>query len=381
MLASLIGGIFGTKNERELKRMRKIVDKINALEPTISALSDADLSAKTEEFKQRYNKGDSLDKLLPEAFAVCREAAKRIMGMRHYDVQLIGGITLHEGKIAEMRTGEGKTLMGTLACYLNAISGQGVHVITVNDYLAQRDAELNRPLFEFLGLSIGIIYSMQNPTEKAEAYRADITYGTNNEFGFDYLRDNMVFSLAEKKQRGLTYAIIDEVDSILIDEARTPLIISGQSDDSSQLYAAINSIPPKLTPQKEEKVADGGHFWIDEKQRSVEMTEIGYETVEDELIRMGLLAEGESLYSSANLNLVHHVSAAIRAHYLYQRNVQYIINDGEVIIVDENTGRTMPGRRWSEGLHQAVEAKEGLEIQPENQTLATISVYTKNFQV
>ena len=351
--------------------MRKIVDKINALEPTISALGDADLSAKTEEFKQRYNKGESLDKLLPEAFAVCREAAKRVMGMRHYDVQLIGGITLHEGKIAEMRTGEGKTLMGTLACYLNAISAQGVHVITVNDYLAQRDAELNRPLFEFLGLSIGIIYSMQDPTEKAEAYRADITYGTNNEFGFDYLRDNMVFSLAEKKQRGLIYAIIDEVDSILIDEARTPLIISGQSDDSSQLYAAINSIPPKLHAQKEEKVADGGHFWIDEKQRSVEMTEIGFETVENELIEMGLLAEGESLYSSTNLNLVHHVTAAIRAHYLYQRNVHYIINDGEVIIVDENTGRTMPGRRWSEGLHQAVEAKEGLEIQPENQTLAT----------
>lgn len=371
MLASLIGGIFGTKNERELKRMRKIVEKINALEPTISALSDADLSAKTEEFKQRYNKGDSLDKLLPEAFAVCREAAKRVMGMRHYDVQLIGGITLHEGKIAEMRTGEGKTLMGTLACYLNAISGEGVHVITVNDYLAQRDAELNRPLFEFLGLSIGIIYSMQDPSEKAQAYRADITYGTNNEFGFDYLRDNMVFSLAEKKQRGLTYAIIDEVDSILIDEARTPLIISGQSEDSSQLYAAINLIPPALHPQKEEKVADGGHFWIDEKQRTVEMTEVGYETVEDALIQMGLLAEGESLYSSANLNLVHHVSAAIRAHYLYQRNVHYIIHDGEVIIVDENTGRTMPGRRWSEGLHQAVEAKEGLEIQPENQTLAT----------
>lgn len=371
MLASLIGGIFGTKNERELKRMRKIVDKINALEPTISALSDADLSAKTEEFKQRYNKGESLDKLLPEAFAVCREAAKRVMSMRHYDVQLIGGITLHEGKIAEMRTGEGKTLMGTLACYLNALSGQGVHVITVNDYLAQRDAELNRPLFEFLGLSIGIIYSMQDPTEKAQAYRADITYGTNNEFGFDYLRDNMVFSLSEKKQRGLTYAIIDEVDSILIDEARTPLIISGQSDDSSQLYAAINTIPPKLHAQKEEKVADGGHFWIDEKQRTVEMTEIGYETVENELIQMGLLVEGESLYSASNLNLVHHVSAAIRAHFLYQRNVHYIIHDGEVIIVDENTGRTMPGRRWSEGLHQAVEAKEGLEIQPENQTLAT----------
>lgn len=371
MLASLIGGIFGTKNERELKRMRKIVDQINALEPTISALSDADLSAKTPEFKERYNKGESLDKLLPEAFAVCREAAKRVMGMRHYDVQLIGGITLHEGKIAEMRTGEGKTLMGTLACYLNALSGQGVHVITVNDYLAQRDAELNRPLFEFLGLSIGIIYSMQSPTEKAEAYQADITYGTNNEFGFDYLRDNMVFSLQEKKQRGLNYAIIDEVDSILIDEARTPLIISGQSEDSSQLYAAINYIPPKLQPQKEEKVADGGHFWIDEKQRSVEMTEIGFETVEQELIQMGLLAEGESLYSATNLNLVHHVTAAIRAHFLYHRDVHYIIHNGEVIIVDEHTGRTMPGRRWSEGLHQAVEAKEGLEIQPENQTLAT----------
>lgn len=371
MLASLIGGIFGTKNERELKRMRKIVEQINALEPTISALSDADLSAKTPEFKQRYNNGESLDKLLPEAFAVCREAAKRVMGMRHYDVQLIGGITLHEGKIAEMRTGEGKTLMGTLACYLNALSGQGVHVITVNDYLAQRDAELNRPLFEFLGLSIGTIYSMQGPSEKAEAYLADITYGTNNEVGFDYLRDNMVFSLAEKKQRGLHYAIIDEVDSILIDEARTPLIISGQSEDSSHLYSAINTIPPKLHPQKEEKVADGGHFWIDEKQRSVEMTEVGYETVEQELIQMGLLAEGESLYSATNLNLVHHVSAAIRAHFLFQRDVHYIIHDGEVVIVDEHTGRTMPGRRWSEGLHQAVEAKEGLEIQPENQTLAT----------
>ena len=377
MLASLIGGIFGTKNERELKRMRKIVEQINALEPTISALGDADLSAKTPEFKQRFQNGESLDKLLPEAFAVCREAAKRVMGMRHYDVQLIGGITLHEGKIAEMRTGEGKTLMGTLASYLNALSGQGVHVITVNDYLAQRDAELNRPLFEFLGLSIGVIYSMQMPAEKAQAYNSDITYGTNNEFGFDYLRDNMVFSLQEKKQRGLSYAIIDEVDSILIDEARTPLIISGQSEDSSHLYQLINSIPPQLRPQKEEKVADGGHFWVDEKQRSVEMTEIGYETVEQELIRMGLLAEGESLYSAANLNLVHHVTAAIRAHYLYQKNVHYIIGVNpqtqkeEVIIVDESTGRTMPGRRWSEGLHQAIEAKENMEIQPENQTLAT----------
>lgn len=371
MLGSLIGGIFGTKNERELKRMRKIVDKINALEPTISALSDADLSAKTQEFKESYKTGKSLDDLLPEAFAVCREAGKRIMGMRHYDVQLIGGITLHEGKVAEMRTGEGKTLMATLACYLNALSGNGVHIITVNDYLAQRDADLNRPLFEFLGLTVGTIYSMQDPFEKSHAYKADITYGTNNEFGFDYLRDNMVFSIEEKKQRGLTYAIIDEVDSILIDEARTPLIISGQSEDSSQLYAAINQIAPKLHPQKEEKVADGGHFWIDEKQRSVEMTEAGYEKVEQELIAMGLLAEGDTLYSANNLNLVHHVSAAIRAHFLFQRDVQYIIHEGEVVIVDEHTGRTMPGRRWSEGLHQAVEAKEKLEIQPENQTLAT----------
>jgi preprotein translocase subunit SecA len=377
MLASLVGGIFGTKNERELKRMRKIVDQINVLEASISSLSDAGLSAKTQEFKARYQQGESLDKLLPEAFAVCREASKRVMGMRHYDVQLIGGITLHEGKIAEMRTGEGKTLMATLACYLNALSATGVHVITVNDYLAQRDAELNRPLFEFLGLSVGTIYSMQSPYEKTQAYQSDITYGTNNEFGFDYLRDNMVFSLAEKKQRGLHYAIIDEVDSILIDEARTPLIISGQSEDSSHLYQLINTIPAKLHPQKQEKEVDGGHFWVDEKQRSIEITEVGFEVIEDELIQMGLLAEGESLYSAANLNLLHHATAAIRAHYLYQRNVHYIIGlnpqsqQQEIIIVDENTGRTMPGRRWSEGLHQAVEAKEGLEVQPENQTLAT----------
>lgn len=371
MLASLIGGIFGTKNERELKRMQKSVEAINALEPKISALSDADLSAKTQEFKLRCQKGESLDKLLPEAFAVCREAAKRVLDMRHYDVQLIGGMTLHEGKIAEMRTGEGKTLMATLACYLNAISGLGVHVVTVNDYLASRDAELNRPLFEFLGLTVGVIYSMQSPHEKHEAYQADITYGTNNEFGFDYLRDNMVFSLEEKKQRGLNYAIIDEVDSILIDEARTPLIISGQSEDSSRLYALINELAPKLKRQKEEKVPDGGHFWVDEKQRSIEVTEAGYEFVEQQLIGMGLLAEGESLYSSGNLNLVHHVNASIRAHHLFQRDVHYIVHEGEIVIVDEHTGRTMPGRRWSEGLHQAVEAKEKVDIQPENQTLAT----------
>ena len=371
MLARLIGGVFGTKNERELKRMRKNVEAINALEPTISALSDAELLNKTAEFRLRHQKGESLEKLLPEAFAVCREAGSRVLGMRHYDVQLIGGMTLHDGKIAEMRTGEGKTLMGTLACYLNAISGLGVHVVTVNDYLASRDAELNRPLFEFLGLTVGVIYSMQPAQEKLQAYQADITYGTNNEFGFDYLRDNMVFSLDEKKQRGLNFAIIDEVDSILIDEARTPLIISGQSEDSSRLYAMINLLAPRLTRQKEEKIVDGGHFWIDEKQRSIEMTEAGFEFVEQELIKMELLAEGESLYSAANLNLVHHVNAAVRAHHLFQRDVQYIVHDGEIVIVDEHTGRTMPGRRWSEGLHQAVEAKEGVNIQPENQTLAT----------
>ena len=385
MLASLVGGIFGTKNERELKRMRKSVETINGLEPEVSALTDSQLKDKTAEFKQRYQNGDSLEKLLPEAFAVCREAAKRVLGMRHYDVQLIGGMTLHDGKIAEMRTGEGKTLMGTLACYLNAISGEGVHVITVNDYLAARDAELNRPLFEFLGLSVGLIRSMQAPEEKHYAYRADITYGTNNEFGFDYLRDNMVFSLEEKKQRGLNFAIIDEVDSILIDEARTPLIISGQSEDSSRLYAMINLLAPLLKRQKEEKVPDGGHFWIDEKQRAIEINDDGYEFIEAKLIEMELLGEGESLYSPSRLNLVHHVNAAIRAHYLFQRDVHYIVDEpnSEIIIVDENTGRTMPGRRWSEGLHQAVEAKEGVNIQNENQTMATTTfqnyfrLYTK----
>lgn len=371
MLASMVGGIFGTKNERELKRMRKSVEAINAFEPTISALSDTEIAAKTVEFKQRYKDGATLDSLLPEAFAVCREASKRALGMRHYDVQLIGGITLHEGRIAEMRTGEGKTLMATLACYLNALSDSGVHVITVNDYLAARDAELNRPLFEFLGLTVGVIRSMQAPNDKYDAYQSDITYGTNNEFGFDYLRDNMVFTPEEKKQRGLNFAIIDEVDSILIDEARTPLIISGQSDDSSKLYAMINELAPELTRQKEEKVADGGHFWIDEKQRSIDMTEAGYEYVEKRLTEMGLLEEGDSLYSPSKLNLVHHVSAALRAHHLFQLDVHYIVSEGEIVIVDEHTGRTMPGRRWSEGLHQAAEAKEGLKIQNENQTLAT----------
>lgn len=376
MLASLVGGIFGTKNERELKRMRKSVESINALEPTISALTDEQLKEKTSEFRQRFQNGETLDRLLPEAFAVCREAGKRVLGMRHYDVQLIGGMTLHEGRIAEMRTGEGKTLMGTLACYLNAISSAGVHVVTVNDYLAKRDAELNRPLFEFLGLTVGIIYSMQQPHDKFAAYQADITYGTNNEFGFDYLRDNMVFSLQEKKQRGLNFAIIDEVDSILIDEARTPLIISGHAEGSSRLYELINQIAPQLKAQKEEKVADGGHFWVDEKNRQIEISEAGYEFIEQKLIELELLAAGESLYAPSKLNLVHHVMAAIRAHYLFIKDVHYIVkpNDRgemEVIIVDENTGRTMEGRRWSDGLHQAVEAKEGVTIQKENQTLAT----------
>ena len=374
MLSKIIGGVVGTKNERELKRMRKVVSKINAQEATIQALSDEQLQQKTEEFKARHQNGESLDALLPEAFAVCREASLRINGMRHYDVQLIGGITLHEGKIAEMKTGEGKTLMGTLAMYLNAISGKGVHLVTVNDYLAQRDAELNRPLFSFLGMTVGVIYSQQPPQEKINAYQADITYGTNNEYGFDYLRDNMVFSLAEKKQRPLNFCIIDEVDSILIDEARTPLIISGQAEDSSRMYALINTIIPLLIRSKDEEANKNNEeedFWIDEKNRQIEISEKGYEKIERFLIEVGELGENESLYSPSRLPLLAHVQAAIRAHHVFVKNVHYIVDEGEVIIVDENTGRTMPGRRWSEGLHQAVEAKEGLEIQPENQTLAT----------
>ncbi|WP_432481320.1 preprotein translocase subunit SecA [Moraxella sp. ZY200743] len=374
MLSKIIGSVIGTKNERELKRMRKIVATINALEPSISALSDDELRQKTTEFKERHANGESLDKLLPEAFAVCREASKRVNGMRHYDVQLIGGITLHEGKIAEMKTGEGKTLMGTLAMYINAISGKGVHVVTVNDYLASRDAELNRPLFNFLGLTVGVIYSQQPPHEKFDAYRADITYGTNNEYGFDYLRDNMVFSLDEKKQRPLNYCIIDEIDSILIDEARTPLIISGQAEDSAELYSLINTIVPRLIRSEDEeanKENKDGDFWIDEKNRAIEISEKGYEKIEKFLIEVGELGEKESLYSPARLPLLAHVQAAIRAHHIFIKNIHYIVHEGEVIIVDENTGRTMPGRRWSEGLHQAVEAKEGVEIQAENQTMAT----------
>ncbi len=374
MITKLVGSIIGTKNERELKRMRKIVEKINAYETSISALSDDELRQKTTEFQGRYQQGESLDKLLPEAFAVCREASKRVNGMRHYDVQLIGGITLHEGKIAEMKTGEGKTLMATLAIYLNAISGKGVHVVTVNDYLATRDAELNRPLFSFLGLTVGVIYSQQPSYEKFDAYRADITYGTNNEYGFDYLRDNMVFSMDEKKQRPLSYCIIDEIDSILIDEARTPLIISGAAEDSAHLYALINTIIPRLQRSKDEeanKENKEGDFWIDEKNRAIEISEKGYEKIEKFLVEVGELGQNESLYSPARLPLLAHVQAAIRAHHIFVKNIHYIVDEGEVVIVDENTGRTMPGRRWSEGLHQAVEAKEGVEIQAENQTMAT----------
>lgn len=374
MLTKIISTVIGTKNDRELKRMRKIVTKINSYESSIQSLSDDELRQKTEEFKLRHQAGESLDKLLPEAFAVCREASKRVNGMRHYDVQLIGGMVLHEGKIAEMKTGEGKTLMATLAIYLNAISGKGVHVVTVNDYLANRDAQLNRPLFDFLGLTVGVIYSQQAPQEKFAAYRADITYGTNNEYGFDYLRDNMVFSLSEKKQRPLNYCIIDEIDSILIDEARTPLIISGQAEDSAHLYALIDNIVERLVRSKDEednKNNTDGDFWIDEKNRTIEISEKGYEKIESFLAEVGELGENESLYSPARLPLLAHAQAAIRAHHLFVKNIHYIVQDGEVIIVDENTGRTMPGRRWSDGLHQAVEAKEGVEIQAENQTMAT----------
>ncbi len=374
MLSKIVGSVVGTKNDRELKRMRRVVTKINAHEPSIQALSDEQLQQKTVEFKERFQKGESLDALLPEAFAVCREASLRITGMRHYDVQLIGGITLHEGKIAEMKTGEGKTLMATLAIYLNAVSAKGVHVVTVNDYLAARDADLNRPLFNFLGLKVGVIYSQQPPQEKVEAYQADITYGTNNEYGFDYLRDNMVFSLQEKKQRPLNFCIIDEIDSILIDEARTPLIISGQAEDSSRMYALINTIIPVLIRSRDEEANKNNEeedFWIDEKNRQIEISEKGYEKIESFLIEVGELGPEESLYSPSRLPLLAHVQAAIRAHHVFVKNVHYIVDEGEVVIVDENTGRTMPGRRWSEGLHQAVEAKEGCEIQAENQTLAT----------
>lgn len=374
MFAPLLKKLFGSKNEREVKRMLKTVQLVNGFEEQMVALSDDQLRAKTEEFKARIAKGETLDKLLPEAFAVAREAGKRVMGMRHFDVQLIGGMTLHEGMIAEMRTGEGKTLVATLGVYLNALSGKGVHVVTVNDYLARRDANWMRPLYEFLGLTVGVVLPFQPPEEKRAAYACDITYGTNNEFGFDYLRDNMAFSMDEKFQRELNFAVIDEVDSILIDEARTPLIISGQAEDSSRLYTEINKLIPRLEQHIEEVegvVTKEGHFSIDEKTRQVELNEAGHQFVEEMLTQIGELAEGESLYSAHNLGLLTHVYAGLRAHKLFHRNVEYIVQDGQVVLVDEHTGRTMPGRRLSEGLHQAIEAKEHLNIQAESQTLAS----------
>lgn len=375
MFGKIVRSIFGSKNDRELKRMGKKVKLINELEPSFVALSDDELQAKTAEFKQRHSDGESLDALLPEAFAAAREASKRVMGMRHFDVQLIGGMTLHEGCIAEMRTGEGKTLMATLAAYLNAISGRGVHIVTVNDYLARRDANWMTPLYAALGLQTGSVYSMQPQEEKRAAYAADITYGTNNEFGFDYLRDNMALRKEDRMQRPLNFAIVDEVDSILIDEARTPLIISGAAEDSSELYRAINKFIPSLTRQeiveKGEEPSELGHYTLDEKTRQVELTETGHEVIEDTLTKAGLLQADDSLYAAGNLGLLHHVYAALKAHVLFHRNVEYIIQNDQVVLIDEHTGRTMPGRRLSEGLHQALEAKEGLQIQAESQTLAS----------
>ncbi|KGA72813.1 protein translocase subunit SecA [Yersinia enterocolitica] len=376
MLIKLLTKVFGSRNDRALRRMRKVVDLINRMEPEVEKLTNEELRAKTDEFRERLANGAVLETLIPEAFAVVREASKRVFGMRHFDVQLLGGMVLNERCIAEMRTGEGKTLTATLPAYLNALSGRGVHVVTVNDYLAQRDAENNRPLFEFLGLSVGInLPNMPAPAKRA-AYAADITYGTNNEFGFDYLRDNMAFSPEERVQRKLHYALVDEVDSILIDEARTPLIISGPAEDSSEMYIRVNKLIPKLIRQEKEDsdtFQGEGHFSVDEKSRQVHLTERGLIKIEEMLVEAGIMEEGESLYSPANIMLMHHVTAALRAHVLFTRDVDYIVKDGEVIIVDEHTGRTMQGRRWSDGLHQAVEAKEGVEIQNENQTLASIT--------
>ena len=371
MINSLLTSVFGSRNERLLKQLNSQVKKINVLEPQMQALSDEALKAKTEEFKARIANGETLDKLLPEAFAVCREAAVRVFGMRHFDVQLIGGMVLHLGKIAEMRTGEGKTLMGTLAVYLNAMEGKGVHVITVNDYLARRDAAWMGKLYTWLGLSVSAVYPGMPHSDKHAAYAADITYATNNEIGFDYLRDNMALAKEDRFQRGLHYAIIDEVDSILIDEARTPLIISGPSDDSPDLYLSVNKIVPTLVRQKTEE--GEGDFWVDEKGKQVHMSEDGQEHAERLLRGAGILGEEDSLYAPQNIHVVHHLNAAMRAHAIYQRDVDYIVRDDEVIIVDEFTGRTLPGRRWSDGLHQAVEAKEGVQVQRENQTLASVT--------
>ena len=376
MLGKLFTKLLGSRNDRYLKKLRKTVDQINAMETQFSSLSDAELQQKTAEFKQRFTDGATLDDLLPEAFATVREASKRVFGMRHFDVQLMGGIVLHQGKISEMRTGEGKTLTATLPAYLNALSGRSVHVITVNDYLAKRDAATNEPLFNFLGLTVGVNVPGMHHQEKQTAYQADITYGTNNEFGFDYLRDNMAFSMPERVQRDLAFAIIDEVDSILIDEARTPLIISGQAEDSSELYRQIDQVVPMLHRQEkedEEGEMGDGHFTIDEKAKQIYLTERGQIRVEEILIERGLMQAGDSLFSASNITLLHHTYAALRAHNLFKKDVDYVIKDNQIVIVDEHTGRTMEGRRWSEGLHQAIEAKEGVRIQNENQTLASIT--------
>lgn len=376
MFGKLFTKLIGSRNDRYLKKLRKTVEQINSLEDQFAALTDQQLAAKTAEFKQRVQDGASLDDILPEAFATAREASKRVFGMRHFDVQLLGGIVLHQGKISEMRTGEGKTLTATLPAYLNALSGKAVHVITVNDYLAKRDAATNAPLFAFLGLTVGVNVPGMGHEEKQQAYAADITYGTNNEFGFDYLRDNMAFSMAERVQRDLAFAIIDEVDSILIDEARTPLIISGQAEDSSELYRQINTVVPMLQRQEkedEEGEMGDGHFTIDEKAKQIYLTERGQIRVEEILLERGMMQAGESLFSASNITLLHHVYAALRAHNLFKKDVDYVIKDNQIVIVDEHTGRTMEGRRWSEGLHQAIEAKEGVRIQNENQTLASIT--------
>ncbi|GGA74501.1 protein translocase subunit SecA [Neiella marina] len=376
MFVKLMTSLFGSKNDRTLKKLRKVVNAINAMEADFEALSDDQLKQKTEELKARVSDGASLQDVLPEAFATVREASKRVFSMRHFDVQLIGGMVLNDCSIAEMRTGEGKTLTATLAAYLNALTGKGVHVITVNDYLAQRDAEWNKPLFEFLGMTVGINLAGMAPDAKKEAYGSDITYGTNNEFGFDYLRDNMAFRPEDRVQRPLFYAVVDEVDSILIDEARTPLIISGPAEDSSGLYRQIDTLIPMLVKAEKEDTeeeAAEGDYTVDEKAKQVHLTEQGQERIEELLANNKLLEEGSSLYDAANIALLHHVNAALRAHVLFKRDVDYIVKDDEIVIVDEHTGRTMPGRRWSEGLHQAVEAKERVKIQNENQTLASIT--------
>ena len=379
MVIGLLKTLVGSRNDRLLKQYRKVVAKVGAFEPSLQSVDDAALAAKTEEFKSRLAAGESLDDIAAEAFAVVREASVRVMKMRHFDAQILGGLALHQGKIAEMGTGEGKTLTATLPVYLNALTGKGVHVVTVNDYLAQRDAEWMSTLYNFLGMKVGVNLSQMDHTTKQEAYAADITYGTNNEFGFDYLRDNMVQDLDQRVQRGLAYAIVDEVDSILIDEARTPLIISGQAEDHTDLYIKINALPSHLDRQIGEEKADGsgvekpGDYWVDEKSQQVYLTEQGHDKAEAILVQLGALNDGDSLYAPQNITLMHHVYAALRAHTLYHRDQHYVVQNGEVIIVDEFTGRLMQGRRWSDGLHQAVEAKEGVQIQNENQTLATIT--------